>query len=58
MGAVTPGGPIPGHFPSAVVYGPTRAAELRIVTCGGAFDRAAHEYTGNVVLFAHLTGAS
>ena len=46
------------RFPSALVYGPTRAAELRMVTCGGAFDRAAHEYTGNVVLFAHLSGAS
>ena len=46
------------QFPAGLVYGPTRAAELRIVTCGGAFDRAAGEYTGNVVLFAHLTGAS
>jgi len=43
-------------FPAALVYGPTPDAELRIITCGGGFDRAHQEYTGNVVLFAHLSG--
>jgi hypothetical protein len=43
-------------FPAAQVYGPSSGAQLRVVTCGGAFDRARHEYTGNVVLFAHLSG--
>ena len=43
-------------FPAALVYGPTPDAELRIITCGGGFDRARQEYTGNVVLFAHLSG--
>jgi Sortase domain len=43
-------------FPSTLVYGPTPDAELRIITCGGGFDRARQEYTGNVVLFAHLSG--
>ncbi|WP_370121712.1 class F sortase [Streptacidiphilus sp. MAP12-33] len=43
-------------FPSAQVYGPSPGAQLRVVTCGGAFDRGRHEYTGNVVLFAHLSG--
>ena len=44
-------------FPAALVYGQTPDAELRIITCGGGFDRARQEYTGNVVLFAHLSGA-
>ncbi|GAA3056939.1 class F sortase [Kitasatospora albolonga] len=44
-------------FPNALVYGPTQAAELRVITCGGRFDRAEHEYTSNVILFAHLTDA-
>ena len=26
-------------FPTAEVYGPTPDAELRLITCGGAFDR-------------------
>ena len=43
-------------FPAALVYGQTPDAELRIITCGGGFDRARQEYTGNVVLFAHLSG--
>ncbi|RAG82849.1 class F sortase [Streptacidiphilus pinicola] len=43
-------------FPTAQVYGPSPGAQLRVVTCGGAFDRARREYTGNVVLFAHLSG--
>ncbi|MFI5531913.1 class F sortase [Kitasatospora sp. NPDC051853] len=44
-------------FPNTLVYGPTQAAELRIITCGGRFDRADREYTSNVILFAHLTDA-
>ncbi|WP_236652505.1 class F sortase, partial [Streptacidiphilus neutrinimicus] len=43
-------------FPAAQVYGPAPGAQLRVVTCGGGFDRSKHEYTGNVVLFAHLSG--
>jgi hypothetical protein len=43
-------------FPSAQVYAPAPDAQLRIITCGGAFDRARSEYTGNVVVFAHLSG--
>ncbi len=44
-------------FPSALVYGGSADAQLRIITCGGGYDRARQEYGGNVVLFAHLTGA-
>jgi sortase (surface protein transpeptidase) len=43
-------------FPAAKVYGPNPAAVLRIVTCGGGYDRRRHEYAGNTILFAHLTG--
>lgn len=39
-------------FPTAAVYGPTPGPELRLVTCGGAFDRAAGSYLDNVVVFA------
>ena len=44
-------------FPDALVYGASADAQLRIITCGGGYDRARQEYGGNVVLFAHLTGA-
>ncbi|MFG3494346.1 class F sortase [Streptomyces sp. NPDC047928] len=31
-------------------------AELRLITCGGTFDRATGSYTANVVVSAYLTG--
>ena len=40
------------NFPSAAVYGPTRAAELRLVTCGGDFDRSRRSYQDNIIVFA------
>jgi hypothetical protein len=39
-------------FPTVEVYGPTSGAELRLVTCGGRFDRSAGSYEDNVVVFA------
>ncbi|MFD2090575.1 class F sortase [Blastococcus deserti] len=39
-------------FPSVDVYAPTAGAELRLITCGGAFDRAAGSYEDNVIVFA------
>ncbi|MFF5178371.1 class F sortase [Micromonospora sp. NPDC000316] len=39
-------------FPTALVYGPTPGAELRLVTCGGDFDRRRGHYVDNVVVFA------
>jgi sortase (surface protein transpeptidase) len=39
-------------FPTALVYGPTRAAELRLITCGGPFDAQTGHYLDNVVVFA------
>ncbi|MGW3602645.1 class F sortase [Micromonospora sp. NPDC005161] len=40
------------RFPTAVVYGPTPGPELRLVTCGGDFDRRRGHYRDNVVVFA------
>jgi hypothetical protein len=40
------------EFPTASVYGPTPGAELRLITCGGTFDRAAGSYRDNVVVHA------
>jgi hypothetical protein len=39
-------------FPTAEVYGPTPGAELRLITCGGQFDRARGSYRDNVVIYA------
>lgn len=41
-------------FPTELVYGRTRAPELRLLTCGGAFDSATGHYLDNVVVFARL----
>lgn len=41
-------------FPDKEVYGPSRRPELRVLTCGGLFDRQTG-YTSNVVVFSHLT---
>ena len=40
------------HFPTATVYGPTPDAELRLITCGGAFDSATGHYLSNIVVYA------
>lgn len=39
-------------FPTDAVYGPTDTPELRLVTCGGGFDRRTGHYRDNVVVFA------
>lgn len=41
-------------FPSKLVYGNTEGPELRLITCGGAWDAAAHSFESNVVAFAKL----
>ena len=43
------------HFPTAAVYGPEPDAELRLITCGGVFDRSLGSYLSNVVVFARMT---
>jgi hypothetical protein len=42
------------RFPSAAVYGPAPGPELRLVTCGGRFDRSERSYQDNVVVEAVL----
>ncbi|MFC0849222.1 class F sortase [Streptomyces noboritoensis] len=42
------------RFPNEEVYGPRNRPELRLITCGGKFDRK-KGYESNVVVFAHLT---
>ena len=42
------------RFPSAVVFGPTPDAELRLITCGGTFDPVTGHYLSNVVVYATL----
>jgi len=44
------------HFPTAAVYGPVPDSELRVITCGGIFDRSLGRYLSNVVVFARLAG--
>lgn len=44
------------QFPDDRVYGKAPDAQLRLITCGGVYDRKRRDYTANVVVFAHLTG--
>jgi hypothetical protein len=41
-------------FPTAAVFGPAPSAALRLVTCGGEFDRQHGSYHDNLVVFARL----
>lgn len=45
-------------FPTEAVFGPVRAPALRLVTCGGEFDRAARSYRDNIVVSARLAGGA
>ncbi|GAA2959502.1 MULTISPECIES: class F sortase [Streptomyces] len=46
------------RFDAEKAYGPREdgRAELRLITCGGTYDRDARAYTANVVVSAYLTG--
>ena len=41
-------------FPNDRVYADTPTPQLRLITCGGAYDKKAKDYVDNVVVFAHL----
>jgi hypothetical protein len=45
-------------FPTMTVYGDTPGAELRLITCGGAFDPSAGSYLDNIVAYARLTAVT
>ncbi|WP_020422820.1 class F sortase [Amycolatopsis sp. ATCC 39116] len=42
------------EFPTEAVYGDTAGPELRLITCGGSFDRAARSYRDNIIVYAAL----
>jgi hypothetical protein len=44
-------------FPTEAVYGPLDHPGLRLVTCGGAFDKLRRQYHGNVVAYATFTAS-
>lgn len=44
------------NFPTQLVYGQTNYPALRLITCGGTFDRRAGSYLDNVIVFAHAVG--
>ena len=41
-------------FPTATIYGKARYPTLRLITCGGPFDRATGHYVDNIIVYAHL----
>jgi sortase (surface protein transpeptidase) len=41
-------------FPTQAVFGPVPDPVLRLITCGGRFDRANRSYVDNVIVTAHL----
>jgi hypothetical protein len=43
------------NFPTDLVYGPTPTPELRLITCGGAFDATKGSYEDDIVVFARET---
>jgi Sortase domain len=44
-------------FPTEKVYGPTDGSTLRLVTCGGKFNRATGHYLDNTIAYAVLVSA-
>ncbi|MBE1494011.1 sortase (surface protein transpeptidase) [Amycolatopsis lexingtonensis] len=42
------------EFPSDAVYGDTPDPQLRLITCGGSFDRSVHSYRDNIIVYAKL----
>jgi sortase (surface protein transpeptidase) len=42
-------------FPTEHVYGPTDSPELRLITCGGTFNRSTGHYNDNLIVFAELS---
>ena len=44
-------------FPTDKVYGDTEGAELRLLTCGGRFNKKTKSYTDNVLVYARQVAA-
>ncbi|MER5553645.1 class F sortase [Streptomyces sp. NPDC002793] len=45
-------------FPNERVYADNGRAQLRLITCGGAYDKKKKDYKDNVVVFAHLASTT
>ncbi len=43
-----------GNLPTQEVYGDINYAGIRLMTCGGVFDRQTHHYDQNIVVFGSL----
>lgn len=41
-------------FPASKVFAPQNHATLRLITCGGAFDKAHRNYLSNIIVLADL----
>jgi len=46
------------EFPTEKVYGSTEGSQLRLITCGGSFDRSARSYLGNLIVYAEHVGTT
>jgi len=44
------------EFPTEQVYAATDEPTLRLITCGGSFDRTERSYRGNVIVYAEHVG--
>ncbi|QUQ71248.1 class F sortase [Kutzneria sp. CA-103260] len=43
------------QFPTQAVYGPSTQRELRLITCGGAFDKSSGNYVDNIIVSAVMS---
>ena len=43
-------------FPTDAVYGDTPDSQLRLITCGGKFDKRHRTYLDNVIVYATRVG--
>ena len=41
-------------FPAEAIYANTSYPSLRLITCGGPFDKARGQYLDNIVVYSHL----
>lgn len=46
------------EFPTEKVYGSTEGSQLRLITCGGSFDRSTGSYLGNLIVYAEHVGTT
>ncbi|NBE94608.1 class F sortase [Nonomuraea sp. KC401] len=42
-------------FPTKRVYGNTTNSQIRLITCGGVYNKTTHHYTDNIIVYATLS---